>query len=851
MTSLKKEQAKLRGSITRCFNCVQVGDDFDYDAVNADYKKLLEVEIKLFSDGIPDNEQKKVEDYTRKMAAIRKARGILKDPAKPLINFKHKEIPKFSGEFQDWRVFKAVFDEMVTNNPECDMNNKKRHLLRVCSGEAADLIKPYLSDTNAFSKMMTALTDYYDSSDKAKENILSAIRKLPFLTSKLDENVKEFKNKALIIVKQVQEITPATDEFRKVIRNELLARMHYNLRDLFYSGGKYSTMQDVLTLLQKCYNERELRIECKELHPESSSKPKAMGAVANQNSSQTKKCAFCHGDHFTASCNEQMEAATRRSIASDNKLCFNCLKPGHSVLRCSSNKTCKECRRKHHTLLHENRGIQPASNTSQQQSNQSQATGASIAVVESVTSKWPIAGVATSFRTSAEKTKKPLLTGEFNGKRVKMLLDGGGDQTMILRALIHPDAIVRGQPKNFFGVGGKCHSYEMVRFQVLCENKELIEITAYVVENLPGGIDILLGNDQLHKVSPDEELTENKQLRLPTKICGDVYYSGTIKDQDKATVAIIEAQKLAPAAVFQKSSSENSKKKNNESGEFEINQMDNGRYEVALPTKDNPADDVSRPLTVDQSCTIDLKALAESADIHEIPRDEMVAITSAAPARPTSKAVGAMQTTLEPLKGFESNKDRSALIKDVKTSLAIKADKDHVDPPETVDVFDFISKTAQGNAMEELDKLDSSGRPCYTDQGGIIRMKTRIKDEPGQVWIPATTIVSNLVIEAERNQSNHDGKRFTKAVVSTNYYIHGLSSKVHHIIKQCLECQRKWRSFMSRPSRPPDWACIYERMVGTVKRSMSEIRNSKSALELRYAIAESVGIVNSSKTTTR
>ena len=117
MTSLKKEQAKLRGSITRCFNCVQVGDDFDYDAVNADYKKLLEVEIKLFSDGIPDNEQKKVEDYTNKMAAIRKAKGILKDPAKPLINFKHEEIPKFSGEFQDWRVFKAVFDEMVTNNP--------------------------------------------------------------------------------------------------------------------------------------------------------------------------------------------------------------------------------------------------------------------------------------------------------------------------------------------------------------------------------------------------------------------------------------------------------------------------------------------------------------------------------------------------------------------------------------------------------------------------------------------------------------------------------------------------------------------------------------------------------------
>ena len=219
VTILKKEQQKLRASITRSYNCIQVGDGFDYERVNADYKKLLEIELTLYADGIPERDEKKVQEYTRKMAAIRKAKGVLKDERKekPKINFKLENIPKFDGDFQNWRVFKAIFDEMVTNNPDCDPSSKKRHLLRVCSGEAADLIKPYLADADAFTKMMTALTDNYESTDKTRENILSGIRELPFLTHKLDEKVKDFKNKALIIVKHVQEFAASDDSFRKTV----------------------------------------------------------------------------------------------------------------------------------------------------------------------------------------------------------------------------------------------------------------------------------------------------------------------------------------------------------------------------------------------------------------------------------------------------------------------------------------------------------------------------------------------------------------------------------------------------------------------------------------------------------
>ena len=77
---LKKEHGKLRAAVTRAYNCSRVGDPFDYNKVNRDYKRLLEVELVLFEDGIPEKEEKKVEEYTQKMVTIRKSMGIIKAP---------------------------------------------------------------------------------------------------------------------------------------------------------------------------------------------------------------------------------------------------------------------------------------------------------------------------------------------------------------------------------------------------------------------------------------------------------------------------------------------------------------------------------------------------------------------------------------------------------------------------------------------------------------------------------------------------------------------------------------------------------------------------------------------------
>ncbi|KAE9524051.1 hypothetical protein AGLY_015532 [Aphis glycines] len=71
-------------------------------------------------------------------------------------------------------------------------------------------------------------------------------------------------------------------------------------------------------------------------------------------SQKTSKCLYCQLEHHLYRCFlfKKISTDLRRKFASDNCLCFCCLKTGHSANACSSTFRCKTCQSKHHTLLH-------------------------------------------------------------------------------------------------------------------------------------------------------------------------------------------------------------------------------------------------------------------------------------------------------------------------------------------------------------------------------------------------------------------------------------------------------------------------------------------------------------------
>ena len=70
--------------------------------------------------------------------------------------------------------------------------------------------------------------------------------------------------------------------------------------------------------------------------------------------SRTKKCLFCYKtDHYSDQCQIVTDLKARREILKKNRICFKCLKPGHTKSYCKSSIKCYKCKKEgdHHTAL--------------------------------------------------------------------------------------------------------------------------------------------------------------------------------------------------------------------------------------------------------------------------------------------------------------------------------------------------------------------------------------------------------------------------------------------------------------------------------------------------------------------
>ncbi|XP_022836967.1 uncharacterized protein LOC111364351, partial [Spodoptera litura] len=100
----------------------------------------------------------------------------------------------------------------------------------------------------------------------------------------------------------------------------------------------------------------------KTVQPKLVAKPKVFhsNVTSSDGKKPETKCALCGGEHYIYSCKKfgDKSPSERQDFVQTNKLCFNCLAPTHSVKKCRQSSCCKRCGRRHHTLLHFERGQQ-------------------------------------------------------------------------------------------------------------------------------------------------------------------------------------------------------------------------------------------------------------------------------------------------------------------------------------------------------------------------------------------------------------------------------------------------------------------------------------------------------------
>ena len=84
--------------------------------------------------------------------------------------------------------------------------------------------------------------------------------------------------------------------------------------------------------------------------------PQPKGEEPTNKEPKSPACLRCNQAHPLYRCNEfkRKSVPERYEVAESFKVCFNCLKQGHQVNKCSNKTHCQvtNCKRHHHSLLH-------------------------------------------------------------------------------------------------------------------------------------------------------------------------------------------------------------------------------------------------------------------------------------------------------------------------------------------------------------------------------------------------------------------------------------------------------------------------------------------------------------------
>ena len=146
--------------------------------------------------------------------------------------------------------------------------------------------------------------------------------------------------------------------------------------------------------------------------------------VSNVKSAAQPQCVMCNGKHLLFQCGkfQALQPEMRLQFVKDQRLCLNCLRPGHYVRNCKRNFRCSMpgCGKRHSKFVH----IDSATN----------ATGNATAPGGESGNSQPT-GTNGSISASSATVYIPMLPVLINGESVMCLLDNGSTNTFMEQSL--------------------------------------------------------------------------------------------------------------------------------------------------------------------------------------------------------------------------------------------------------------------------------------------------------------------------------------------------------------------------------------------------------------------------------
>ncbi|XP_015126396.1 uncharacterized protein LOC107047973 [Diachasma alloeum] len=302
------------------------------------------------------------------------------------------DLPKFSGQYKEWKSFIDRFNMMVGNKNITPVEKMIR--LEGCLvGDAKAIIANLTTTNENYDIAMKKLTNRYENQRLIVTSLFTNLMSMTPMHKKSAKGLREVIDTTTSTLNGLKALHINVEGWDAIINHIMRTAIDPDTREKWEeklgASTKVPSLKEFMDFLKARANALESvdsnnpinsttvnsnnhgksnanKKSTVYTHTVSSTnnqrEKKSDVAPTKQSGSKEKSCTLCKGNHFIGySCTKfkDMTVKQRREAIQQLDLCWNCLGP-HKVDKCISEKTCRTCDRQHHTLIHENRDIASA-----------------------------------------------------------------------------------------------------------------------------------------------------------------------------------------------------------------------------------------------------------------------------------------------------------------------------------------------------------------------------------------------------------------------------------------------------------------------------------------------------------
>ncbi|XP_033229727.1 uncharacterized protein LOC117181275 [Belonocnema kinseyi] len=283
-------------------------------------------------------------------------------------------LPTFSGSYEAWLGFHDLFKSLVDNDDEIPDIEKLYHLKGSLKGEAAEIIASIELSSENYKVALDLLKERYDNRKIIRQTHVKALLNLTHLSKGFP--VRSLLDQIQKHVRALEALKEPVERWDTLLVKIIEQKLNTFIREKSEDSSCESenpTYKELITFLQRRAQFEETKSDQIQGRSQNLSDRKPFNSRPNQRSQQAfavsttnSSCPHCQGEHVICNCEpfKKLTPHDRFKAIKKAALCINCFCSNHRVYLCTASP-CRKCGRKHHTLLHFEKGKTGESSESQ------------------------------------------------------------------------------------------------------------------------------------------------------------------------------------------------------------------------------------------------------------------------------------------------------------------------------------------------------------------------------------------------------------------------------------------------------------------------------------------------------